>query len=191
MSNPYIISMMKHPEPEPVIKKTYIDMRVTICGFDANSDLTEFLLDSFTPHAGNDVYPNAKEKSFCHRSLCETLYALVNNFPCFALFNSRNRLDGEDRQSLIANEWLIEVSAPDGTRNNFQGPSSSEETLSDYPEVFVKGCTVRAYTPLFVKYGFQMTEMGIKNLHHYQELMIFSSKMKLMDTNIAAGRDVQ
>ena len=212
MSNPYIIAMMKHTDPEPVIKKTYIDMRVTIFGFDANGDMTEFLLDSFTPHPGDDVYPNGNEKFFCHKALCGMVYAFVIGFATFAFSNSaiQSRLGGEHENSLgndkwSDDKWLIDVSAPDGTSHRFQGPIETDELLSDYPTIFVEGCQVRAYTPKFVKYGFEMREMGVRNytdyermiemgitnFDDYKRMITFNSNMNPMETNVAGGRDVE
>jgi len=214
MSNPYIISMMKHPDPEPVIAKTYIDIRVTMIGFGENDDIKEFVLDTLKPHPGDrdHVYPSGKERFFCHKELGSMVYGLVTGFAYFA-FSEREiqiRLGGEHENS-IGNDkwsdekWLIEVSAPDGTSHRFQGPIETDELLSDYPKIFVEGCQVRAYTPKFVKYGFEMREMGVRNYKDYERMIemgitnfddykrmiTFNSNMNPMETNVAGGRDVE
>ena len=207
MSNPYIISMMKHPDPEPVITKTYIEMRVTICGFDENGDMTEFVLDSFKPHPGDNVTPSGPERLFCHKALCDMVYALVTSFSTFTFFNyaCKMRLKGENEDSLSDEKWVIDVSAPDGTTERFEGPIENEKLLSDYPKLFVEGCQVRAYTPKFVKYGFEMNEMGVRNYNDYERMIemgitnfddykrmiTFNSNMNRMETNVAGGRDVE
>jgi len=185
--------MMKHPDPEPVIAKTYIDMIVTIIGFDENDDITEFDLDSYAQHVGDNVTPDSKEKHFCHYALCAKVYALVIGFATFAMANYRfqTRLKGEHSDSLTGDKWAIEVFAPDGRSTRFDGPIKDDNLLSDYPELFVQGCRVRAYTPKYVMYGFKMSEFGITNYNNYKAIMSINSNMNPMETNVAGGRDVK
>ena len=190
MSNPYIISMMKHPDPEPVIAKTYIDMIVTIIGFDENDDITEFDLDSYAQRVED---PDPREKDFCKRALCDMVYGLVNGFSTFALSNYRfqKRLQGEDFKSLVGGKWAIDVFTPDGRSKRFNGPIEGDNLLSDYPEFFVQGCRVRAYSPKYVMYGFKMSQIGVTNYNNYKSIMSYNSNMNPMETNVAGGRDVE
>jgi len=166
MSNPYIISIKKNEGPEPFIVNNSIDMLLTIHGFDKNYDMTEFDFNTHTkPYSLNNN--QLLEKNFSRRKLTDTILQFVYSFSLLPHLYNADRLKGEPSSSLASDEWMIVVTAPDGTeREFFQGPIYSHNNplmgkkLSDFPQVFVTGCKVDAYTPLFVKYRFKMTEMG-------------------------------
>ena len=194
MNNPYIISMMTHEDPQAEINNAMIHMLVTIHGFDQNRNMTEFDLDSYTkPYSFSNS--NQQEKNFSRLLLRTTLGTFVTSFCTFAMFIARDRLSGEPESLLHGDRWVVVVTAPDGTDKRLDGAIGAEDhpmgntLLSDYPTVFVEGCKVHAYTPLFVKYGSNMTDMGIQNLDDYKSMTTFSSNMNPMDANPATGRE--
>jgi len=176
MSNPYIISTTKLPDPEPVIKKKCIDMLLTIHGFDKNSDMTEFNFNTHT-QPNSLTNNNQVEKNFSRRYSSDTIFGFVHSFAALTPLYRDYRLKGEDPESRRRDEWMIVVTAPDGTEKKLQGPINSPNNplmgkkFSDFPQVFVTGCKVDAYTPLFVKCGFKMTQMGIQNIRKYIPMM--------------------